>query len=188
VNRVDGLLLKLIEDGAGFPGRWFWKLFRPIRQDLDRLYWCFSNQPWMGAPSDFREDDLEPFEEEITSSIQLWRPGSLTRYAGQFGEEQIELWAIEPTRDDPAQLATKYSASGWSHEVIREHARVWLIYTDSTCWEIYARKRTLRDKVEESLQGKRWVEVYRGNDERRGELFGMAGLSHVWRALNGRFD
>jgi hypothetical protein len=61
-TRLEGLLLRLLEDRSGTPGRWFWKLFGPIRQDLDRLYCCFSNQPWVGAPSRFREKDLEPFE------------------------------------------------------------------------------------------------------------------------------
>ena len=52
---MDGLLLKLLPDG--FPGLRFWRLFSPIRQNLDRLYWCFPFQPWMGAPEEFYEDD-----------------------------------------------------------------------------------------------------------------------------------
>ena len=183
-NRMHGLLLELLEDSTGAPGRWFWRLFDPIRLDLDRMYWCFPDQPWMGAPLDFREDALEPFEEEYASTTQLWRPGNLVRYADRFAEESIELWAIEPTRHRPADLATKYSASNWSEESIREHAPIWLIYTDSTCWEIYARKAALLANVAEGVQGKRWVEVYRGHCERRGELFGKAGLSLVWRNTN----
>lgn len=90
-NIVEGLLLRLLEDKTGAPGRCFWRMFGFIKQDLDRLYWCFANQPWMGAPRDFDQNDFEPFEEKCSSSIQLWRPGSLAKYADRFAEEYIEL-------------------------------------------------------------------------------------------------
>jgi hypothetical protein len=184
-NRLEGLLLKLTGDHAGTPGHWFWRLFSPIRRDLDRMFWCFRDQPWMGAPSGFCEDDLVAFTEEFRTTVQLWRPGSLYRYADQFAEEAIELWAIEPTRDDPVRLARMLSASGWNQEIIRTHTRIWLIYTDSTSWEIYARKVALLDQVVRGLNGKRDVAAYQGRCESRGELFARAGLSEVWRALRG---
>jgi hypothetical protein len=71
-------------------------------------------------------------------------------------------------------------------DFIRRHARVWLLYTDSTCWEIYARKARLLDETREHLRGKPWVEVYESHADRRGMAFGTAGLSEVWSALKGR--
>jgi hypothetical protein len=189
---VEGVLLQLVQNEAGFwPGSFFWKLFGPIRQDLDRLFWCFLNQPWMGAPAEFPEDEsvLVPFEGQENTSIQLWRPGSLSRFAHHFGEEFIDLWGIEPTRDDPAQLVTLYNAPkselslarGFQNreDIIRQHARVWLLYTDSTCWEIYARKASLLKQVRTGLIGKPWVKVYDSNSDRRASAFGAAGLSEV---------
>jgi hypothetical protein len=182
---VEGLLLRLLEDKTGAPGRLFWRLFGSIHQDLDRLYWCFANQPWMGAPRDFDQNDLEPFEENYSSSIQLWRPDSLTKYADRFAEEHIELWGIEPTRDHPALVAAEYSDRNWSEEVVRKYARVWLLYSDRTCWEIYARKSALLESVSENLSNQTWVKVFRSDMDRRAWAFGMAGLSDTWKAMQG---
>jgi len=181
---MDGLLLKLLARQPGQTEPTFWMLFGSIRQDLDRLFWCFADQPWMGAPDDFDEDRfLEFFEEASKTSIQLWKPGSLARYANQFGEEYIQLWGIEPTQDDPSQLASRYSATSWDAAIVEQYARVWLIYTDSACWEIFARKKNLLDEVGKALKGKPWVEVYKSDSEQRGWAFGMAGLSHMWQYL-----
>jgi hypothetical protein len=181
---MDGLLLKLLHDQLGQPEPTLWKVFGSIRQDLDRLFWCFAAQPWMAAPDDFDEDQfLESFEEKGTTSIQLWRPGTLARYADQFAEEHIQLWGIEPTQDDPWQLAARYSASGWDAEVVEKCASVWLIYTDSTCWEIFARKKSDLARAGETLKGKPWVEVYESDSEQRCRTFGIAGLSDVWQYL-----
>jgi hypothetical protein len=190
---LDGLLLKLLDDHPGAPGRLFWKLFKPIRQDLDRLFWCFAGQQWMAAPEAFLEDEsaTEPFEGEGRTDIQLWRPGSLDRYANWFGEEYIELWAIEPAVDDPQRVVTLYYAAARRNMqdgegIIRHHALVWLLYTDSTCWEIYARKARLLEETREYLRDKPWVEVYESDSDRRGAAFGTAGLSEVWAAMTGK--
>jgi hypothetical protein len=181
---MRGLLLKLLHHPLGQPEPPFWRLFGSIRQDLDRLFWCFAAQPWMAEPDDFDEDQfLESFEEKGATSIQLWRPGALARYADQFAEEHIELWGIEPTQEGPSQLAARYSASRWGVEIVRQYARVWLIYTDSTCWEIFARPKNLLGRVGEALKGKPWVEVYPGDSEQRARAFATAGLSDVWQAL-----
>jgi hypothetical protein len=186
---LDGLLLKLLEDPTGAPGRWFWKLFQLIRKDLDRLFWCFPSQPWMGAPDGFAEDEsaAAPFDGDGQTSVMLWRPGSLGQYAHRFAEEFIELWGIEPTRDDPHQLAARYNTATPSEggEILRHHARVWLLYTDSTCWEIYARKGSLLDATRAHLWGKPWVQVYESHADRRAAAFRTAGLSQVWAAMNG---
>jgi hypothetical protein len=178
-----------MDDSTGAPGRWFWKLFQPIRQDLDRLFWCFPYQPWMGAPREFLEDDAATatFEGQDRTSVMLWQPGSLGRYASHFAEESIELWGIEPTADNPQQLAADYSAAAKPEmqALIRQYARVWLLYTDSTCWEIYARKPRLLDETRAHLRGKPWVKVYDSHAERRAAAFRTAGLSEVWLALTG---
>jgi hypothetical protein len=186
---VNGLLLKLRRDSTGAPGRWFWKLFQPIRPDLDRLYWCFTNQPWMGAPDKFQADDqaTESFAGEGETSVMLWRPGSLGRYADHFAEEFIDLWGIDPTSDDPQQLAARFNAAAWRdmEAIVQDSAHVWLLYTDSTCWEIFAREPRLLAEVRAHLHGKPWVEVYESDALHRGRAFGTAGLSEVWRATTG---
>jgi hypothetical protein len=183
---MDGLLIKLLAD-AGRPGFWFWKLFAPIRQDLDRLFWCFPCQPWMGPPDEFVKDDAATnasFVGARTSMTQLWNPGSLGRYADRFGEEQIELWGIESTVDDPTQVAKEYDSTPWRERerIIRQFARVWLIYTDGV-WEIYARKPRLLEDIRQHLHGKETVSVYKSHVDRRADAFGRAGLSHVWKNL-----
>lgn len=185
---MNGLLLKLLDDRTGAPGRWFWKLFRPIRHELDRLYWCFACQPWMGAPDQFLEDKTatSSFDGAGSSSVMLWQPGSLGRFADSFAEEFIELWGIEPMVDDPKKLAAQYSAAAWHEQegIIRGHARVWLLYTDSACWEVFARKAALLDETRAYLRGKPWVEVYESNSEGRALAFSSAGLASVWTALD----
>lgn len=184
---LNGLLLKLVHEG-GQPEPRFWELFGPLRQDLDGLYWCFIGQPWFGAPAEFQNDQsvLMDFEDMGTTSIQLWRPGSLSRYADQFGEEHIELWGIEPTRDNPQELAALYQRQ--ADDVPRKHARVWLIYTDSTCWEIYSGKPGLIDRLSDGLRNKPWVALYSSHVDRRKAAFTAAGLSSVWAALQGEIE
>jgi hypothetical protein len=188
---VNGLLLKLLEDKTGRPRIWFWKLFAPIRQDLDRYFWCFANQPWMCAPDEFKDDSTatESFRGEGETGIMLWRAGSLGRHAAGFAEEAIELWAIEPTVDDPPQLAAQYSATTWRDmdAFVRDRAHVWLLYTDSTCWEIYAPKARLLDETRTHLYGKPWVEAYESRADRRKEAFATAGLSTIWNGMYGPF-
>ena len=178
---MDGLIIRLLDDKTG--AWWFWRIFEPIRRDLDRMFWCLNGQPWMGWPEDFGTADAEPFENARGSCIHLWRPGTLGRFAEEFGEEFVELWAVEPTRDDPARLASEYAARDGSVDVIRQHARIWLLYTDSTCWEIYARKPDLLNRVRAGIDGKSWAKAYPSHSERRRQSFGDAGLSDVWQAL-----
>lgn len=185
---MNGLLLKLIEGKPGsqapwIAGRWFWKLFRPIQQDLDRLFWYMLDQPWMGAPFEFYQDPnlTEPFDAPWGGG-QLWRPGTLGRFADQFGEEFIQLFGIEPTSDDPKEIASLYAKTPLkeTETFVIKHARIWLLYTDGTCWEIYARKSRLIDLIRESLLGKPWVEVFESLAENRKVAFRNAGLEHVW--------
>jgi hypothetical protein len=184
-NHMRGLLLKLRDDKTGAPGRWFWKLFRPVRQDLDRLYWCFPFQPFMGAPG-FIDDESATVKligletGRASSPVQVWCPGALARYADHFGQEFIELWGIEPTRDDAQMLAVDYYRAPESEKgrFIEEHGRVWLLYTDSTCWEIYARKPRLLDEVRRELWNKPWVEVFESDTAHRKAAFSAAGIGH----------
>ena len=184
---MDGLIIRLLDDKTGDPGRWFWRVFGPIRPDLDRMFWCVANQPWMGAPDDFDlEGSFQRFDGSERAGFSVWRPGVLGRHADQFGEEFIDLWAIEPTRDDPARLAAEYARCDQDDDgaFIRQHARIWLTYFDSTCWEIYARKPGLLDRVRRGLERKPAVSVHPSHLDRRGQSLGDAGLSEIWRAMN----
>jgi hypothetical protein len=184
---MDGLLLKLIHDVR--PGRAFWRLFHSIRDDLERLYWCFSHQPTMGASLGFLEDDAATmsFDGEGGTGVQLWRPGSLSRYAAtEFAEEFISLWGIDPSLQDPRKLASQYSTTPWPEmdRFVRQHAQVWLLYTDSTCWEGYARRKNLLQRLRGALEHNSQVEVFDSNSARRGAAYQAAGLSDVWIALH----
>lgn len=186
---MEGLLLKLTQDKTGRPGYWFWQLFEPIRQDLDRLFWCFPNQPWFGSPLEFTEDDSATmsFEGEGTTSVMLWCPRTLGRYAELFAEEFIGLWGIEPTPLAPRRIAAEYSAAAFSEmdSVIEPHAQVWLLYTDSTCWEIYTRQTHMIDAVRNHLAGKPWVQAFDSKSDQRHIGFRSAGLLSQWFYLNG---
>jgi hypothetical protein len=150
---LDGLLLQLLGDSSGPTGRWFWTCFEPLRQFFDRHFWIVDN-PWMGAPDAFFATEGEPetiaYEGSQGTSAQLWRPGAIGRWAEQFSEEFIDLWAIDPA-DDPAHIAASYS-QGLSPEdselFTEQHAVVRLIYTDSCSWEIFARDSSLLALVE----------------------------------------
>jgi len=98
---MDGLIIRLLHAKTGRPESSFWEVFGPIRQDLDRLYWCLTDQPWFSAPEDFDESICVDYSKRSHSGIMLWGPGDLSRYADAFSEEEITLWAIEPTMDNP---------------------------------------------------------------------------------------
>jgi hypothetical protein len=153
---VDGLLLKFTQHETSF-----WMLFGSIRQDLDRLYWVFGWPPWMGAPDDFTEGD------------RLWRPGTLSRFADRFCEEEIKLWGIEPTRDDPRALADL--EAGDDTPLIREYAEVWLRYSNCPYWEIFARKADLLECLEADLVNKPWIEVFPTRDDQPEIAYRQAG-------------
>jgi hypothetical protein len=148
---VNGLLLAF-DRGAREPR--FWELFGAVQEELDAFFWCFLYPPWMGAPERFDayDRDLETYPGEGNTSIQLWKPGTLGRWANAFSEEQLQLWAIHPASDYRG-LTEAFSRTPWSAEAefIRAHAQSWLFYTDRTCWEIYARDEALLARVGESL-------------------------------------
>jgi hypothetical protein len=143
----------------------------------------------MGASDCFMNDDsaTASFVGLGDTSVMLWQPGSLALYADEFAEEFIELWGNEPTVDDAQQLATEYSAADTHamERIIRQNARVWFIYTNSTCWEMYAKKRRLLDETRAHLSEKPWVKIYKSDADRRASAFSAAGLSKVWVAMNG---
>ena len=166
---MDGLLLRLLEDSRGQPGRWFWPCFEPIRADLERYWWVHASAPWMGSPLGFLEDDATvDFEERIQSDIQLWRPGALGRWAKMFCEESINLWAVDPTHD-PKQEASEFSNAGWDHRdaFIENRAIFWLLYTDSCCWEIFARDQSFLTSVSDSLKGSSAIRVVQTSSQDR---------------------
>jgi hypothetical protein len=185
---VEGLLLRLLNDIQGAPGRWFWECFEPLRAEFDWHFWVFTNQPWMGAPPDFLEDAAATLDYEgmSTTSVQLWRPGTLGRWAEHMCEEYIELWAVDPA-DNPRQVTSRFLRStGQSAGYIAGHASIWLLYTDSTCWEIYARDSRLLRNVRAHVAASRSVQAYSSWSENRGRAFAQAGVGGVWRAINGR--
>lgn len=186
-----GLLLKLAHDREKHCEPRFWKLFASIRPDLDRLVWCLVGQPWMGPPAEFDSQSVTiPFQDPdaaVYVDIPLWRPGSLGKYADRFASESIELWAIEPTRDDPQRLALHFSAlhgQRAQEDFIRQHARAWLVYSDSMCWEIYAHKTHLLDTLRDALMNKPWVDIYSSTSDSRETAFRASGLGQLWHALH----
>jgi hypothetical protein len=188
---VQGLLLLLVDDTDGSPGKWFWPCFEPLRSTFDRHYWIFLDQPWMGPPDNFdHERESEGYEGMGETSVCLWRPGALGRCATQFSEEYVLLWAPHPAVDS-AQLASEFRRAFSDPEesaFIEKHAEIWLIYTDSTCWEIFARDESLLQKVRDHLQASPTVRVYESESEDRGLAYGKANVIGVWRALNGHAD
>ena len=185
---MDGLLLRLLDDKRGSPGRWFWPCFEPLRPTFDRHIWILPNQPWMGAPVDFDHGrESADYDGIGETSVCLWRPGAVGRWAEQFCEEHIELWATNPA-DDPARLASEFGRAFWGREdaYIEKHAEIWLIYTDSTCWEIFAKDASLLRKVRDQLRGSTTIGVYENASEDRGRAYRNASISSVWRALHGQ--
>jgi hypothetical protein len=183
---MKGLLLKLKDDQTGAPGVWFWRLFEPIRPELDRLFWCFPRPPWMGDPPDFREDVTAwaTFEVDGVTDTMLWRSGSLGRYAERFAEESIELWGIDPLVHDPQRIAALYDGTviPEMNRVIEPYAEAWLLYTDCTSWELYANEMGLLHRVQEHLSSKDWVQIVQSDSSSRGTAFRAAGLPHAWLA------
>lgn len=183
---MDGLLLKLVHFNAARPEPRFWDLFATIRRELDRLFWCFEWQPWMGAPPGFDEDDA--IEGQEATGRLFWPPGRLSRYADAIGEEFLDFWAVEPERDDLCTLMTSYATLPWARReaFVNQHAHAWLIYTKSTCWEIYARTPVPLRRLADGLARSSRVEVHASRSDCRGSAFRNAGLSEVWEAMEGR--
>ena len=182
------MLLRLLVDRRGSPGRWFWPCFEPLRATFDRRHWIFPNKPWMGAPAGFDHGrESADYEGMGETGVGLWRPGAVGRWAGQFCEEHIELWATNPA-DDPARLASEFrrTCSGQQDAFIEKHAEIWLIYTDSTCWEIFARQASLLEPLRDHLYGNAAVRGYDSNSADRGRSYAEAGVAAVWRAMHGQ--
>ena len=183
---MDGLLIKFLTPQLESPGRSFWSLFEPIRAELDGMYWCFSNQAWMGAPDVFDwETVMEPFAGQGQTEVSLWRPHTLAMYADTFAEEYIELWGVDAPADKATRLAAAYNAS-YDDRIMQENADAWLHYMDSTCWEIYAKETYLVDSVYGALSARSSVAVFKGWAEERRELFARAGLADFWSSFTGQ--
>ena len=157
-SSMDGVLIRLHEDTRGQPGHWFRIAFKPVISKLDTLRWYAPEQPWMGAPEGFDEPE------------DLWRRGALQRYGDHFGEEFIELWGYSST---PASFARETSAAV-------------LIYTDSTCWEYYTSLDGTAQAVLNRANDRPEMRAVRASLKSRGQAFGDAGVSDVWRSLQGR--
>jgi len=183
---MQGVLIRLLDDKTGSPGRVFWPVFSSIRTQLDSFYWCFGSQPWMGPPAGFDPDVLLAFEGIDRTSAMLWRPHSLAEYAHAFAEECIDLWAMIRA-DDPPRLAAQFAKlrARDTESFIEEHARVRLSYCDRTCWEIYARDTSLVDAVASASRTWTSMKVYRSDSSDRGAAYKRAGLSTLWLRLGG---
>jgi hypothetical protein len=155
---VEGVLVRLLADTTGHPSFWFGKVFSPVLPALDALRWHPTCQPWMGAPDHFDEEG------------DLWRRGSLSRYWRNLAEEYIELWG--------------FPASSQPH-ISEQDAVAFLMYTDSTCWELYTSLPGVPERVFSFANGLHHVVAARARLDRRGEAFGFVGLSAFWRAMRG---
>ena len=181
---LNGLLLKLLDDQYGEPGIWFVKLFTPIILKLDCYYWCFDQQPWASPPDSFADHPnlLQAFAGDQESGMMLWKTRTLGRYARYFMSENIELWAIDSAKCDPAELARQYVSSDESgkEQIIAGHAATLLIYTDATSWEIYSNQPNILQTVRGHAQCMpSSVKVFDSHYDRRPSAFEQAGLSDV---------
>lgn len=160
-----------MDDHHGSPGRWFWPCFEPLRSEFNELFWVFSNQPWMGAPGTFDHDrEIAHHSGSTDTSVQLWRPGAIGRWAERFSEEQIELWAVAPG-EDPPQLAFEFSRTfETDNEFIDRHAEFWLMYLDSAYWEIFARQPEAIKRVREGLKDNPSIRIEETWPDRQDEL------------------
>ena len=155
---MRGLVLQLLKDRQGAAAEWFWPCFEPLRAEFDKYYWIFPFGPWMSYPVDFDEHQTERYEGEGQTSISLWKPGTIGRWADQFGEEFVQLWAIDPVAD-PMRVLTEFLRKE-DDRCINRFGVIWLSYTDSTCWEIFARDRKLLERVKASVQGNDAVRAF----------------------------
>ncbi len=187
---MDGLLLRLLDHKHSSPSCTFWQCFEPLRSVFDRHFWIFLNQPYLGMPDGFDEErELADYEGVGETSVMLWRPGAIGRWADKFCEEFVELWATNPA-DDSARLASEFRRTFWGREdaFIEMHAEIWLHYSDSTCWEIFAKDAILLQAVRNHLQGNDAVGVYDNNSADRARAYAKAGILEMWRGMHGQLD
>jgi hypothetical protein len=135
----------------------------------------------MGAPAAFgHERELSDFEGMAETTVCLSGPGAVGRWAEQFCEERIELWATHPDAD-AASLAAEFRRTSAKRQdaFIEKHAEIWLISSDSTCWEIFARDTAVLRKVRDGLQRNAAIRGYESVSEDRGRACATAGIGKV---------
>jgi hypothetical protein len=178
---MDGLLLHLL--GTEYSKPEFWKYFASLREDFDRLFWCFTNVPCRQDIYEDRDLVIMQFPGHKMTDTMLWRPGYLSRYGNEFSEETIELWAIEPTLDDPQKLVSEYENTYYDRQdkFIDEHAYVWLIYMYGTSWEIFARRSDWLKRLHNSLLNEKGVAIFKSQSNQRVAAFAAAGLAEFGR-------
>lgn len=159
---MQGLMLRLVDE----TNNTFWHCFQPLRSELNRYWWYLEAQPWMGAPAGFPEDQ----EQE-----GLWPPGLVGKWAEYFCEEDIILWAI-PLSENPQTHTHGARTQKNPEEFLQSQAEIVLIYTDSTSWELFARKVFILDRVRKQLIGSRKIRIYETSLENREAAFRRAGL------------
>jgi hypothetical protein len=178
---MDGLLLQLLED-KGNAGAWFWPCFEPLKRDFDNYYWIIDCQLWMGPPLAFFDesghnaasvDDPRLHD----AQVQLWRPGAIGRWASEFEEESLYLWALQE-HTDPIEMALRWHHTSYDrpNSFVEAHASVLLQYTDSTCWEIFARDHKLLDKVRRHTQSQASIRAYQTFSQNRRFGFKQIGV------------
>ncbi|MFT3787188.1 MAG: hypothetical protein QM770_13635 [Tepidisphaeraceae bacterium] len=177
---MDGLLLRLLDDNRGAPAAWFWPCFEPLRAEFDKHYWIIECQPWMGAPLAFHDpdgnndttvDDPRLNEEQV----QLWRPGSISRWADDFGEESLDLWAV--AGPEPIEVAVAYGRTRHDRqpEFVEKHAAFRLCYSDSCCWEIFASEPEHLDLVRRYVAENASIRAYKTVSQNRRYGFSQIG-------------
>jgi hypothetical protein len=177
---VDGLLLRLLDDKRGSPAKWFWPCFAPLRAEFDRHYWIIDCQLWMGAPPAFHDadgnsdtvvDDQRLHEEQV----QLWRRGSISRWADDFGEEYLDLWAVDGS--EPIEVAVAYGRTPHDRrdEFVEEHAAIRLCYSDSCCWEIFASTAAPLELIKQHVADSSSIRAYKTVSQNRRYGFSQIG-------------
>jgi hypothetical protein len=184
VITMDGFLIKFTDAPHPASEPSFRRLFGAIYAQMNAHYWCFPMQPWMGTPVRLCEDKCTVELDNGGMETALWRPGSLGKYADSFLEEHIEMWAVPHGCVDKATLVSEFDKTSLSSSAfIVQNADIWLIYTDSACWEMFARSNALLSVLDESLMGKANVATFRSRSDMRGNAFNEAGLTEVWHSL-----
>jgi hypothetical protein len=174
---MKGVLLKLDESHPEEPK--FWDIFGPIRSELVRFYWCFSASPFMAVPLEWWDDpsatiSIGPHD----TSVALWRPQSLGKYANHFAEEFVCMWAVDDRFHDPVSLVRSFLQCGNDDKFIASHASFWLNYIDGTCWECFANSEctwTL-EMLTEWASESRMFSAFATNSSNRAPAFDAAGL------------
>jgi hypothetical protein len=144
---------------------------------FDSYYWVVESQPWFGWPQGFQDTDgnCDTCVEAPGLHTMLWRPGSLSRWAARFNEEYVSLWA--PAGAEPVEVVRGYESftADRPDRFIERHAAVWLNYSDSCCWEIFALDGAMLNAVERHLAGRQDVKCYPTVSQNRRWGFSQVG-------------